>query len=61
MGFVYGLVEGRSHKEALIYAVAAGTVTTLRPGTALCQKEDFLNLVPRIKLHVMEGKYDKSK
>jgi len=57
-GFVYGLVEGKSHKEALIYAVAAGTATTLRPGTALCQKEDFLNLVPRIKLHVMEGEYD---
>jgi len=55
-GFVYGLVEGKSLKEALTYAVAAGTATTLRPGTALCQKEDFLKLVPKIKL--TEGNYD---
>lgn len=50
-GFVHGLTGGRSLKEALIYAVAAGTATTLRPGTALCRKEDFLKLVPRIKIH----------
>jgi fructose-1-phosphate kinase PfkB-like protein len=31
-------------------AVAAGTATTLRPGTALCQKDDFLKLVPKVKL-----------
>jgi 6-phosphofructokinase 2 len=49
-GFVYGLVEGKSLKEALTYAVAAGTATTLRPGTALCQRDDFLKLVPRITL-----------
>ena len=49
-GFVYGLVEGKSLKEALIYAVAAGTATTLRPGTALCQRDDFLKLVPRVTL-----------
>ena len=56
-GFVYGLVEGKSHKEALTYAVAAGTATTLRPGTALCQNDDFLKLVPEIKVHVTEGNY----
>jgi 6-phosphofructokinase 2 len=49
-GFVYGLVEGKSLKEALTYAVAAGTSTTLRPGTALCQRDDFLKLVPRVTL-----------
>ena len=49
-GFVYGLVMGKSLKKALIYAVAAGTATTLRPGTALCQKDDFLNLIPEITL-----------
>jgi 6-phosphofructokinase 2 len=49
-GFVYGLVMGKSLKEALIYAVAAGTATTLRPGTALCQKDDFLKLIPEITL-----------
>jgi 6-phosphofructokinase 2 len=49
-GFVYGLVIGNSLKKALMYAVAAGTATTLRPGTALCQKDDFLNLFPKITL-----------
>ena len=49
-GFVYGLVMGKSLKKALIYAVAAGTATTLRPGTALCQKDDFLRLISEITL-----------
>ncbi len=40
-GFVYGLVKGKSLREALIKSVAAGTATTLRPGTALCQKKRF--------------------
>lgn len=53
-GFVYGLTGGRSLKDALIYAVAAGTATTLRPGTALCRKEDFLKLVPQIKIHTLK-------
>lgn len=52
-GFVYGLVEGKNLKDALIYAVAAGTATTLRPGTALCEKDDFLKLVPGIELHTV--------
>jgi 6-phosphofructokinase 2 len=47
-GFVYGWAEGKTLKESLIYAVAAGTATTLRPGTALCQKDDFLRLVPEV-------------
>jgi 6-phosphofructokinase 2 len=49
-GFVYGLVMGKSLKKALIYAVAAGTATTLRHGTALCQKDDFLRLISEITL-----------
>lgn len=47
-GFVYGLVKGKNLKEALVYSVAAGTATTLRPGTALCQKDDFLRLVKEV-------------
>jgi len=54
-GFVYGLAHGRTLRESLIYAVAAGTATTLRPGTALCQKDDFLKLIPEIKLYKKEG------
>jgi 6-phosphofructokinase 2 len=52
-GFVYGLATNKDLKEALIYAVAAGTATTLRSGTALCQKEDFLKLVPEITVQTL--------
>ncbi len=62
-GFVYGLAEGMSNKEALVYAVAAGTATTLRPGTAVCTREDIMKLVPKIEVRVIEkgeeGEYDK--
>ncbi len=54
-GFVYGLTGGKDVKKALICAVAAGTATTLRSGTALCRKDDFLKLVPEIRLHKKEG------
>ena len=57
-GFVNGWVKGKSLKEALTYAVAAGTATTLRPGTALCQKDDFIKLVPEIKVDSEDGGYD---
>jgi 6-phosphofructokinase 2 len=52
-GFISGLVRGKDLKECLIYAVAAGTATTLHQGTALSQKEDFLMLVPQVKLNVL--------
>jgi len=52
-GFITGLVEGKSLKECLAYAAAAGTATTLHQGTALAQKEDFLRLVPQVKLTVL--------
>jgi 6-phosphofructokinase 2 len=50
-GFVYGIVSGKRLDESLVYAVAAGTATTLRPGSALCTKDDFLKLVPQVKLY----------
>lgn len=43
-GFVYGLKHGKNLSECLKFAVAAGTATTMRPGTALCRKDDFLSL-----------------
>ena len=49
-GFVSGLVQGKDLKQCLIYAVAAGTATTLRQGTALCQKDDFERIVPEVLL-----------
>ncbi len=54
-GFVYGLSRGETVKDALTYAVAAGTATTLKPGTALCHKEDFLKLVPQISVQVYQA------
>jgi 6-phosphofructokinase 2 len=52
-GFIYGLVNGKSLKECLVYAAAAGTATTISRGTALCQREDFLEIVPQVKLNVL--------
>jgi len=46
-------VQGKSLKECLVYAAAAGTATTLHQGTALGQKEDFERLVPQVKLTVI--------
>jgi 6-phosphofructokinase 2 len=54
-GFVFGLVNGKDLKESLIYAAAAGTATTMIQGTALCQKEDFLKLIPQVKLNVLSS------
>lgn len=49
-GFTYGIFNGKPLDDALTFAVAAGTATTLRPGTALCQKDDFMKLVPEVEL-----------
>ena len=48
-GFIYGLTQGKELKDALTFAVAAGTATTLKSGTALCQKDVFLELSSKIK------------
>jgi 6-phosphofructokinase 2 len=53
-GFISGMVRGKSLKESLIYAAAAGTATTLSQGTALCQRSDFLKLVTQVKLEILE-------
>lgn len=55
-GFAFGLVSGKDLKESLIYAAAAGTATTMHQGTALSQKEDFLKLVPQVKLNVISSR-----
>jgi 6-phosphofructokinase 2 len=52
-GFIFGMVRGEDLKRSLIYAVAAGTATTLQPGTALCDKEAFTNLLPTVELRVL--------
>ncbi|MEZ5072854.1 MAG: 1-phosphofructokinase [Bacteroidales bacterium] len=54
-GFVCGRARGLSDRDALIRAVAAGTATTLRPGPALCTRDDFEALIPRVE--VRQGKH----
>jgi 6-phosphofructokinase 2 len=53
-GFVFGYINGKTLQESLVYAVAAGTATTLRPGPALCTESDFKELVPKVKLYQQE-------
>jgi 6-phosphofructokinase 2 len=52
-GFVYGMVKGKSMKDSLVFAVAAGTATTLKTGTAVCDDEDVLRLVPQVDIQVL--------
>lgn len=47
-GFIYGLATGLDLKDCLTLATAAGTATTLKPGTARANREDVLAMVPRI-------------
>lgn len=54
-GFIYGLVTGKDLCQALVCAVAAGTATISRPGTALCQLDDFQNLRPQV---ILRGKQE---
>ena len=49
-GFLYGLANKMPVEDCLRYAVAAGTATTLQPGTALARREDILKLLPRVSL-----------
>jgi len=49
-GFIFGLANGLSLPESLKYAVAAGTATTLQPGTALAQREDIEDIVPKVNV-----------
>jgi 6-phosphofructokinase 2 len=55
-GFIFGLITGKDLKESLIYAAAAGTATTMRQGTALSRKEDFLKLIPQVRLNIPSSK-----
>jgi 6-phosphofructokinase 2 len=48
-GFIYGITSGCDLETSLRYAVAAGTATTLREGTALAEREDVMRLFPRIQ------------
>ncbi len=48
-GFLYGIARGEDLETSLRYAVAAGTATTLREGTALAEREDILRLFPRVQ------------
>jgi 6-phosphofructokinase 2 len=48
-GMVLSLTKGCSWLEVLQYGIAAGTATTMNPGTELCKKEDVEKLYCRLK------------
>lgn len=52
-GFIYGLSKGLELKEALVWATAAGTATTLRRGTALARREDAERIVPGVEVETV--------
>ncbi len=49
-GFVHGIRLGLRPEEAVRWAVAAGTATTMREGTALARKEEIEGLLPQIRI-----------
>jgi len=52
-GFIYAKHMGFSDEEALKYAVATGTATTLKPGTALATLEDAVAIKEQVKLRYL--------
>ncbi len=52
-GFVFAQIQKKSLTEALAYAVAAGTATTLQPGTALARPEHIRELLPKVEIRAL--------
>lgn len=49
-GFIHALSNGLPYEEAVRWAVAAGTATTLHEGTALGQREDIERLIEEVRV-----------
>jgi 6-phosphofructokinase 2 len=49
-GMVLSLTRGDTIEDACRLAVAAGTATTLTPGTELCRRQDVESLLPLVKM-----------
>ncbi|HOT94412.1 MAG TPA: 1-phosphofructokinase [Methanoregulaceae archaeon] len=49
-GFIHALSKGMHYHEAVCWAVAAGTATTLREGTALARREEIEHLLKEVKV-----------
>lgn len=45
-GMVLAFSKGLFLQEVLQYGMAAGTATTINPGTKLCEKEDVEKCMP---------------
>lgn len=54
-GFIHGWRERQDPGWALRNAVAAGTATTLMPGTALLTKEAFSDVLPQVEVKDIQG------
>jgi 6-phosphofructokinase 2 len=49
-GFIHGIRRGLPPEEAVRWAVAAGTATTMREGTALGRREEIEMLLPQVRV-----------
>ncbi len=49
-GFIYGLYHHKPLNECLKLAVAAGTATTLKEGTALATMEDIQKIIDKVEI-----------
>ncbi|NOZ55819.1 MAG: 1-phosphofructokinase [Calditrichaeota bacterium] len=49
-GFLYGRLQGMPLEESLRFAVAAGTATTLQPGTAVATREGIEAILPKVEV-----------
>jgi fructose-1-phosphate kinase PfkB-like protein len=49
-GFIHGFRQKKDPAWALKCAVAAGTATTLMPGTAICTQGAFLEILPKVEI-----------
>ncbi len=49
-GLLMKLEEGAAMEEALRWGTAAGAAACLTPGTQLCRREDFLRMLPEVRV-----------
>jgi 6-phosphofructokinase 2 len=49
-GFVHGISLGLPPEEAVRWAVASGTATTMREGTALARRDEIEGLLPQVRI-----------
>ena len=49
-GFSLAMAKGKTMADMLRYGVAAASGTLMREGTEMCRKEDFMRILPQVKV-----------